>query len=72
MLFALPAFAIGLFITFGLGKFGISEVLSFMISMPLLVSTWFYFVGWLIDRWRLKRSHPTSATTADISRVTGH
>ena len=57
VLFALPAFVISLFITFGMGRFGISEVLSYMISMPLLISAWFFFVGWLIDRWRFKRSH---------------
>lgn len=67
MLFALPAFVIGLFITFGLGRFGISEVLSYMISMPLLISAWFYFIGWIIDRWRLKRSHLASAAVADKS-----
>jgi high-affinity Fe2+/Pb2+ permease len=64
---ALPAFVIGLFITFGLGTFGINEVLSYMISMPLLISAWFYFVGWLIDRWRFKRSHLNSAPVADKS-----
>ena len=57
VLFALPAFVISLFITFGMGRFGISEVLSYMISVPLLISAWFFFVGWLIDRWRFKRSH---------------
>jgi hypothetical protein len=51
---ALPAFIVGTLIVFGLGRLGISEVSSFMISMPLLTSAWFYFVGWLIDRWRLK------------------
>jgi hypothetical protein len=65
MLSALPAFVIGLFITFGLGRFGISEVLSYMISMPLLISAWFYFVGWLVDRWRFKRSRLTAAPVPD-------
>jgi hypothetical protein len=67
VLSALPAFVIGIFVTFGLGRFGVSEVLSYMISMPLLISAWFYFVGWIIDRWRFKRSHLTSAAVADKS-----
>ena len=65
MLIALPAFVIGLFITFGLGRFGISEVWSYMISMPLLISAWFYFVGWLVDRWRFNRLRLTAAPGPD-------
>jgi hypothetical protein len=57
---ALPAFFIGLFVTYGLGRFGISEVLSYMVTMPLLIFAWFYFVGWLVDRWRSKRSQPSA------------
>src|ERR1700733_2166820 len=45
----LPAFIIGLFITFGLGTLGVNEIVSFMISMPPLIFGWFYFVGSLID-----------------------
>jgi hypothetical protein len=54
--FTLPAFFVGTFIVFGLGKLGINEVLSFFVLMPLLTLAWYYFVGWLIDRWRFKRS----------------
>jgi hypothetical protein len=57
---ALPAFFIGLFITTVLGKYGMNQILGFMISMPLLIFGWFYFVGWVIDRWSFKRSdYPT-------------
>jgi high-affinity Fe2+/Pb2+ permease len=65
MLSVLPAFVIGLFITFGLGRFGISEVLSYMISMLLLISASFYFAGWLVDRWRFKRSRVAAAPVPD-------
>lgn len=69
VLSALPAFLVGTLIVFGLGgKFGVSEVTSFMITMPLLTFIWFYFVGWLIDRWRFKRSQlngPRSRTSPD-------
>jgi hypothetical protein len=33
-----------------LGRLGISEILSFMIAMPLLIVAWYYFMGWMIDR----------------------
>jgi len=55
MVSALPAFAIGAFIVGGLGRLGINQIWSFMISMPILIFTWYYFIGWLIDRWVLKR-----------------
>ena len=54
--FTLPAFFVSTLIVFGLGRFGISQVLSFFVSMPLLTLAWYYFVGWLVDRWRFKRS----------------
>jgi hypothetical protein len=50
MLSALPAFLVGLGIVHGLSRVGVSQVSSFMISMPLLILAWFYFVGWLLDR----------------------
>jgi hypothetical protein len=52
---SLPAFLLGVGIVGGLGRLGVSQVWSFMISMPLLISLWFYFVGSLLDRWRSKR-----------------
>lgn len=53
---AFPAFLIGGLIVKELGRAGISEVYSFMISMPLLISAWFYIVGSLIDNWKRKPS----------------
>lgn len=52
---ALPAFAAGGIVVSGLGRLGISEVSSFMISVPLFIFAWFYFFGWLIHRWTYKR-----------------
>lgn len=53
---ALPAFGVDLFVIRGLASFGVSEVTSFFVSIPLLIGGWFYFGGLLIDRWRHKRS----------------
>jgi hypothetical protein len=47
---ALPAFALGGVLVGGLAKFGINEVWSFMALVPFLVVTWFYLVGWLVER----------------------
>jgi len=57
MLTALPAFAIGAIAVGGLAHLGISEVWTFAVAMPLLIFAWFYFVGWLIDRWVRNPSH---------------
>jgi|ERR1700722_9113255 len=46
----LPAFVIGVAITFGLGRLGVNEIATFMIAMPLLIVAWFYLIGFLIDR----------------------
>jgi hypothetical protein len=51
---ALPAFVIGVVIVVALSRVGISEVASFLISMPLLIGAWFYLLGWLIDRGRCR------------------
>jgi hypothetical protein len=59
VLSGLPAFAIGILITYGLGSVGVNEVLTFMISTPPLVAAWFYFLGWLVDRHIFKRSQRT-------------
>ena len=56
LLSALPAFFVSSLLTFGFGSFGVNEIATFMISMPLLTFGWFYFVGWLIDRRRSPRS----------------
>ena len=56
ILSAVPGFLLGAGIVHSLSRLGVSEVTSFMISMPLLILVWFYFVGWLFDRWNRKRS----------------
>jgi hypothetical protein len=58
---ALPAFMIGMVIVSALSNLGVSEVTSFMISMPLLIFAWYYFVGWLLDRRIEKRSRRRQA-----------
>jgi hypothetical protein len=45
VLSAVPAFVVGAAIVRGLGQMGVSEITSFMISMPLLIVAWFYFIG---------------------------
>jgi hypothetical protein len=51
----LPAFFVGALIVAVCSNLGIDEVLAFMVSMPVLLFCWYYFVGWLIDRWLYKR-----------------
>lgn len=58
MLSALPAFMVGGEVVRGLARLGVNELWCFAIVMPLLVLAWFYFVGWLIERWVHKRSQP--------------
>jgi hypothetical protein len=55
ILSALPAFAACLALIFVLGKIGVNEILSFMVSMPFLTAAWFYLVGRLLDRRRSRR-----------------
>jgi hypothetical protein len=55
MILAFPAFLIDRLMVRGVGRVGVNEVYSFMISMPLLISAWLWVVGALIDRWRQKR-----------------
>src|SRR5581483_7595014 len=38
-----------------LGRFNVSQLTTFLISMPVLTFAWFHFIGWLIDRWTNKR-----------------
>ena len=61
---ALPAFLLTLAIVRGLAHFGISELLTFMIAMPLLALVWFYTLGLLLDRWQFKRSLRRSSADA--------
>ena len=55
VLAALPAFAVGVAVVRGLGRLGVSEVLSFMTTMPVLLFAWYYGIGWLVDRYARKR-----------------
>jgi hypothetical protein len=59
---ALPSFAIGLSIVRGLSHFGVSELKSFMLTMPLLIIVWHGFLGWLFDHWRFKRHQRLAVT----------
>jgi hypothetical protein len=54
MLSALAAFIVGGFAVGGLEKLSLSQVSSFVFLMPVLISVWYYFVGWLLDRWSYK------------------
>ena len=49
---ALPAFVVGMAFVHGLGRLGVNEVASFMLTIPVCIALWFYSVGWLLDRWR--------------------
>jgi hypothetical protein len=46
----------------GLSHFGVSELKSFMVTMPLLILVLHAFVGWLFDRWRFKRHQRLAIT----------
>ena len=50
IILTIPAFVFGAGVVRGFGRFGVSETLIFFMAMPLLIGTWFYFLGWLIDR----------------------
>ena len=53
---AFPAFVVGAAIVSGLARLGVSEVSTFILSIPVLIFAWFYFVGRLVDLWRYKRA----------------
>ena len=55
LLFALPAFVVGMSIVRLLGHFGADEFVVFMITLPITISLWFYLFGWLLDRRRNRR-----------------
>jgi hypothetical protein len=62
MLSALPAFVVGGFAVSGLGRLGLSQVSSFMFLMPVFIFAWYYFVGWLLDRWIRRLAQPSMPT----------
>ena len=53
---AFPAFLLAIKVAHGLDHQGVSELRSFIPAMFLGTLTWFYAVGWLLDRWRFKSS----------------
>ena len=55
VLSALPAFLVGAFAVYVLGRLGISQVSSFVFLMPVLIFAWYYLVCWLLERWSRKR-----------------
>jgi hypothetical protein len=52
---ALPAFATEAAAKAVNARLGINEVWTFTLTMPILTVSWFYFVGWLVDRWIVRR-----------------
>ncbi len=61
---ALPAFLVEGLLLALLGRLGVNQVITFFVSMPLLIAAWFYFVGWLVDRWRYKKPLKNESATA--------
>ena len=53
---AFPALFIGIAIIYPLSRLGLSEVLTFMTLMPLVLFSWYYWIGRLIDRRVLRRN----------------
>lgn len=47
---AFPAFFLAVVLDGGVRKAGISEIWYFMISVPILISAWYYIVGLMADR----------------------
>lgn len=65
MLSALPAFVSEALILAGLSRLGVSQITTFMVSMPLLIVAWYYFAGWVVDYWVRRRFLRARAATAD-------
>jgi hypothetical protein len=56
MLTGLPAFSVEAAILAIGARLGVSEIWTFMLTMPILIAGWFYLVGWLVDRSILRRA----------------
>jgi hypothetical protein len=54
MVFGFPAFLVGIPIVRLFGHLGIDELVVFMIVMPLSIWAWFYLMGLVLDRRRLR------------------
>jgi hypothetical protein len=50
----LPAFVASSAIVLLLGHFGVSEVWSFFSITPILIGAWYFLIGCVIDRRRLR------------------
>jgi len=50
-----PAFLAGFALVLALARQGINEVLTFMVVMPTLLFGWYFFLGWMVERWWSKR-----------------
>ena len=61
MVTAFPVFYAGIYLARFVGYLEVSEVTTFMSAMPLLLLSWYYLLGWWIDR-RQARRHRLSAT----------
>jgi hypothetical protein len=62
MLTELPAFLMSLGIVKSLAKLGVSEVMSFIVTMPPLIFAWYYFLSWMVARLTRRREDPELAT----------
>lgn len=67
VLSVLPAFAISIAVTRGLGNLGVNEVATFLITMPIISAAWLYFLGRLLDRQMLKRDAAGSRVNRHLS-----
>ena len=45
---AFPAFFAGTALSHALGWFGISELLTFMITVPVFIFAWYYLLSWFL------------------------
>src|SRR4030095_770894 len=61
VLSAIPAFLVCSAIVRGFARLGISEVTTFMVTMPVCITLWFYSIGWLLDRQSRKRRERLAA-----------
>lgn len=64
---AFPCFLMVDVLMSGLGRLGASHVVTFFISMPLLLAAWYYFIGWAIDRRRHRRELRCAASPDAVS-----
>ncbi len=56
LLSAFPAFVLAKLGVMLLDRLDINEIVSFMVFAPVLTCIWYYFIGWLLDRWICRRA----------------